>query len=160
MDAEHMDFPDDAFDIVCGSGVLHHLDLPVAYAEIARVLRPSGLAAFWEPLGYNPALRLWRRLTPGCRTSDEHPLRFADMALARTYFAGVRPSYWCLTTLLAIPFQRTPVFSRLVGSLALLDALLFRLPPLRPLAWMAILVLRAPRSRPVTPSGSMPGRAR
>src|SRR6185295_11384877 len=36
MDAEQLGFEDGAFDLVCGSSILHHLDLERAYAEIAR----------------------------------------------------------------------------------------------------------------------------
>lgn len=44
-DAENLAFPDDCFDIVYSWGVLHHSpDTPAAFAEIRRVLRPSGVA--------------------------------------------------------------------------------------------------------------------
>lgn len=41
--ADRLPFADDAFDVVVGRSVLHHLpDLPAVYREIRRVLRPSG----------------------------------------------------------------------------------------------------------------------
>src|ERR1043166_3434922 len=44
-DAEHLDFPDNSFDLVYSHGVLHHTpDTPAAIAEIHRVLRPGGKA--------------------------------------------------------------------------------------------------------------------
>jgi len=44
-DAESLPFPDDTFDCVYSNGVLHHTpDLPLAVAEIYRVLRPGGRA--------------------------------------------------------------------------------------------------------------------
>jgi len=44
-DAEHLDFPDDSFDIVYSWGVLHHTpDTSAAVAEVHRVLRPGGTA--------------------------------------------------------------------------------------------------------------------
>lgn len=33
LDAEYLDFPDDAFDLVCGLGAIHHLDLESALSE-------------------------------------------------------------------------------------------------------------------------------
>src|SRR3546814_11483257 len=51
MNAEAMTFPDDSFDLVFGSGIIHHLDIDRAFGEIARVLRPGGRAVFIEPLG-------------------------------------------------------------------------------------------------------------
>jgi ubiquinone/menaquinone biosynthesis C-methylase UbiE len=44
MDAEKLDFSDDAFDAVYSFGVLHHTPFPGrAFAEIRRVLRPRGV---------------------------------------------------------------------------------------------------------------------
>ena len=37
MDAERLAFATGSFDRVCGSGIRHHLDLPRAVAELARV---------------------------------------------------------------------------------------------------------------------------
>ena len=46
-DAEHLPFPDDAFDLVLGHAVLHHLpDLDQAFDEFQRVLRPGGSLFF------------------------------------------------------------------------------------------------------------------
>ena len=64
MDAEHLEFDDGSFDLVFGSGILHHLDLNRAYAEISRVLNGNGTACFIEPLGHNPIINLFRRFTP------------------------------------------------------------------------------------------------
>ena len=42
-DAEALPFPDDSFDLVVGHAVVHHLpDLPAAFAEARRVLKPGG----------------------------------------------------------------------------------------------------------------------
>lgn len=44
-DAEHLDFPDDTFDLVYSWGVLHHSpDTPRAVNEVFRVLKPGGVA--------------------------------------------------------------------------------------------------------------------
>src|SRR5205823_11824247 len=46
-EAAELPFPDDSFDLVFGHAVLHHLpDLPGAFAEFRRVLRPGGRLAF------------------------------------------------------------------------------------------------------------------
>ena len=43
MAAEHLDFPEAAFDTVCISNSLHHLsNLPRVLAEMKRVLKPDG----------------------------------------------------------------------------------------------------------------------
>src|SRR5713226_5131662 len=38
MDAENLEFQNESFDLVCGGGILHHLDLGHAVPEIQRVL--------------------------------------------------------------------------------------------------------------------------
>lgn len=68
------DFADGSFDLIVGSGILHHLDLELAAPEIRRVLRPGGSAMFIEPLGDNPLAKIFRLLTPKARTADERPL--------------------------------------------------------------------------------------
>jgi ubiquinone/menaquinone biosynthesis C-methylase UbiE len=94
MNAENLQFADQSFDVICGSGILHHLDLAKAYSEIRRVLRRGGQAFFFEPLGHNIVINLYRRLTPRLRTPDEHPLLKSDIDLARHYFESVDAEYY------------------------------------------------------------------
>jgi SAM-dependent methyltransferase len=45
--AEELPFADESFDLVLGHAILHHIpDLPRAFAEMRRVLRPGGLVLF------------------------------------------------------------------------------------------------------------------
>jgi SAM-dependent methyltransferase len=146
MDAEQLDFTDDSFDMVCGSGILHHLDLTRAYAEIARVLAPEGTAIFEEPLGHNPAINAYRKRTPALRTVDEHPLLMSDLALAERFFSEVEARFFSLSSLAAIPLRNLPGFEGLVRRLDDLDRWLFRRTPvLRRYAWMVGLEMRGPR---------------
>jgi SAM-dependent methyltransferase len=57
-EAARLPFPDGSFDLVFGHAVLHHLpDLPGAFAEFRRVLRPGGTVAFCgEPSRYGDRL--------------------------------------------------------------------------------------------------------
>ncbi len=146
MNAEQLDFDDDSFDIVCGNGVIHHLDLDRAYGEVARVLRPGGTALFAEPLGHNALINLYRRLTPEQRTDDEHPLRRPDVQLADAYFGRVEAWYFHLFVLLAVPLARSPLFDPARRALDRIDSELFRLlPPARRQAWQVVLRLTLPR---------------
>lgn len=45
-------------DVICGFYALHHLDLPIARREITRILKPGGLAFFYEPNILNPLVFL------------------------------------------------------------------------------------------------------
>ena len=45
MDASRMAFPDESFDLVCSWSAFEHIDMPrAALTEVARVLRPGGVA--------------------------------------------------------------------------------------------------------------------
>lgn len=80
-DAHHLPFEREFFDLVVGRAILHHLELRTAYLELARVLKPGGLALFVEPLRGNPLSKLVRLLTPKARTRDELPLDYRDIRL-------------------------------------------------------------------------------
>jgi SAM-dependent methyltransferase len=145
MDAERLAFDDNTFDLICGRAILHHLDLERSFREIARTLKPGGAGVFYEPLGHNPAIRLYRHLTPAIRTPDEHPLLMRDFRLARRYFERVQMRPFCLLSLLAVPFRARSWFPRLVGWLDAADQALFRLPLMGRFAWTSVVVLENPR---------------
>ena len=86
MDAENLKFNDNSFDLVYGSGILHHLSIEKAIIEIKRVLKKDGKAVFYEPLGHNIFINIFRYFTPKLRTKDEHPLLMEDLKLIKNYF--------------------------------------------------------------------------
>lgn len=146
MDAESLEFPAGSFDLICSAAILHHLDLRKAYAEIARTLTPDGHAIFMEPLAYNPAINLYRRLTPSLRTPDEHPLRLEDLELANEYFDGVEVRYFSLATLFALPFRGSGRFMRILLALEKVDRWLFEaMPWTRKYAWQVVVVFSRPK---------------
>ena len=146
MNAEDMTYPDDMFDTIYGSGILHHLDLDKSYKSIADKLKPSGKAVFIEPLGHNPLINGFRNKTPDIRTEDEHPLLMDDFKLATTYFKKIDVKYYYLSTL-AVPlvFGRKPPKS-LVSFFDGVDRLVFSLLPfMRKYAWQVLVVFSQPR---------------
>ena len=60
--AYSMSFPDNSFDRVIGSSVLHHLDIRKALGEIRRVLKPGGMAYFTEPNMMNPQIAVQKNI--------------------------------------------------------------------------------------------------
>ncbi|HTU78115.1 MAG TPA: class I SAM-dependent methyltransferase [Solirubrobacteraceae bacterium] len=87
-DAHDTGLPDDSFDLIVGTAILHHLDVRLALAELRRILAPGGRAVFLEPLAHNPILRLGRTLTPNARTDDEHPFTVHDWEMCAEAFPG------------------------------------------------------------------------
>ena len=144
MNAEALKFPNEYFDIVCGSSILHHLNLDGACRELVRVLKPEGRAVFREPLGHNPLINLYRKLTPKIRTEDEHPLLVHDLETLSGYFNEVHIHYYTLCTLIAVPFRALPGFKGLLAFLEWFDNFLLRLPFIKSLAWQVVIQLEQP----------------
>ncbi len=138
--AERIGLEDRSFDFVIGSSILHHLDLDVALPGIERTLAPGGKALFYEPLGRNPAINLYRRLTPSERSADEHPLVADDLAAMRRMFHQVVLEYYHLTSLASLPLLRTRGFAPVHRRLERADQWLFeRVPAARSFAWVVLI---------------------
>jgi len=57
MNAEVLDFQSDSFDLVMGAAILHHLISPEKVIEgCARILKPGGVAVFYEPFELGNAM--------------------------------------------------------------------------------------------------------
>ncbi|MCC6720754.1 MAG: class I SAM-dependent methyltransferase [Bacteroidia bacterium] len=61
-DAMKLEYPDNTFDVVFGSSVLHHLDMEKTCKEIYRVLKPEGRIAFAEPNMINPQIAIQKNV--------------------------------------------------------------------------------------------------
>lgn len=148
MNAEALEFPDSSFDAVIGAGILHHLDLSAAVPEVARVLRPDGVGVFLEPLGLNPVLNLYRRVTPGERTPDEHPLVRADLRHLERWFEQVDLQFFHLTSLGALAFIASDRFDGALAALEQVDRRLLRRSRLaQDLSWFVTIEVRGPKVR-------------
>jgi len=144
MNAEAMTFEQDSFDLVYGSGILHHLDMDRAVSEVMRVLRPGGRAVFIEPMGYNPLINAYRRATPQMRTDDEHPLLRGDLDLIESRALEFTAGFHGLTSIAAAPLIHTAAGKQLASVTRQLDRVLFRLPKVGMLAWMVVMEMTAP----------------
>src|SRR5439155_25985514 len=98
--------------VVCEAGVLHHLALEPAVAEMARVVKREGQVICYEAVGHNPLFQLYRRLTPALRTryETEHILRMKDLRMMRRYFDRIEIRFFHLAVLLAVPWRKLPGF--------------------------------------------------
>ena len=149
-DAEKLEFEDGYFDLIICSGVLHHLDIKIAYPELARVLKADGKIICDEPLAYNPVFQIYRRLTPHLRTKweMEHILKKKEIKLTEKYFSKTETKFFHLTTLLAVPFRNIPtIFNPLLDFLGFIDYILLKLPFIKWWAWQIVFILSEPKKQ-------------
>ncbi len=143
MDANHMTFPNQKFDFIFGNGVIHHLELPHSLHEARRVLKDGGRFVFTEPLGTNPLINTYRRLTPNDRSPDETPLTGRHLRQLREVFGDVRLQYFGLFTLAGIALRRWPrVQQRVIALGEVADRAVFSIPGAWRLAWMVVIDAR------------------
>ena len=137
---ENLSLENDSFELIYGSGVLHHLKLDLAVKEIARVLKKNGKIIFVEPLGTNPIINFYRWMTPKARSHDEHPFKDKDFAFMKNHFKDLKIKYYGFLTLVFYPFYSSKASSKFFNLLCNLDQVLFKFRFLRKFAWSALIV--------------------
>ena len=144
--AEDVDLPESSIDLVCCTGVLHHLDIEKAIPSWKRVLTDEGKVVMMEPLAMNPLIFLFRLATPSMRTDDEHPLVPGDFRYFKKHFKSVKFNAYVLTSLFSLVFIFSPeLMKKVCASLEKLDdALLKVFPFLAHLAWTSTIELSDP----------------
>ena len=145
MAAEELTYPSDTFDLVVGSAILHHLDLEISAKEIWRVLKPGGKGYFMEPLGHNPALNLYRKLTPHLRSPDEQPLLWHHMNIYHRQFSKFVHEEFYLVSFLSLFWyflNRDKFVQRTRDLLLPLDHMVLSLiPGMRKYCWYSLMIL-------------------
>lgn len=96
---ENIHFPDEYFDYVYGSSILHHADPVLTIRQTARVLKKDGKASFIEPLKHNPLINIYRKIAEDVRTPTETAFGIKDLQFVREYFSQVDFECCWLTTL-------------------------------------------------------------
>lgn len=146
MNAESMTFPANEFDMIYGTGILHHLDLIKSYPSIANALKKTGTAIFIEPLGHNFLINRFRKKTPDLRTENEHPLLICNFEEAKRYFNKVEVHYFYLTTLVLPILLKFKAPKNIVDFFDWVDRVIFRAcPSLKKYSWQALIILSDPK---------------
>lgn len=164
--AEDMQLPQaEKFDIVYAGNLLHHVDIEKTITSIKPHLAEGGMFISWDPIAYNPAINVYRKMATSVRTSDEHPLTRRDIKLFRKHFKNVETRYFWLTSLLifvimALVQRRNPNKERfwkavvqegekwrwLYIPLETLDKVILTIvPPLRLLCWNVVVCANSPK---------------
>lgn len=156
---ESLNVPENHFDFVYIANTIHHVhDRSQLFAQIRRALKPGGSFFSYDPLAYNPAINIYRRIATKVRTPDERPLTQADWRLARRYFEHVgHREFWIATLMLFAKYYvldrvhpnedrywkriltEKPESLRWWKPLLYLDAVLSRVPGVQLLAWNTVL---------------------
>ena len=148
MDCAHTEFPDASFDVVHGSGILHHVGPDAGLREVRRLLAPGGVAIFLEPLQsgevterlkavLSTLLPSWFEVKPV--TSGEENLRLRDIEVAGRAWRE------CAVFPCRLTFRARKLFlpMRLWNRSARLDHwILSHWPAARCLAGAAVIVVR------------------
>jgi SAM-dependent methyltransferase len=164
VEGDRLPAADGEFDRVYGSGVLHHVPHDTAVPELARVMKPSGVGCFLEPLPYNPLINVYRKIASAVRTPDEQPLSMEDIQRLGRCFDGVEHREFWLSTL-AVFFKfllwdranpnKERYWKKIYTDAASLeglvrplrkldDALLERFPALGRMCWTTVITLSKP----------------
>ncbi len=139
---EKTQFENNSFDIVYGTGILHHLEFNKCLDEIFRILKSNGSFIFIEPLGTNPFINLYRKLTPNSRSKDEHPLVNKDFEYIKNKFVNINIKYYGFLTLIFSPFYKFPSDSKFFKLLTRLDQILFKFKIFKMLAWSVLVTAK------------------
>jgi SAM-dependent methyltransferase len=157
--AESLNVPENHFDFVYIANTIHHVhDRARLFAQIRRALKPGGWFFSYDPLAYNPAINLYRRMATEVRTPDESPLTRADLQLAKKYFTNLEHrEFWIASLALFVKYylfdrvhpnadrywkrilKEKPERLRWWRPLLSLDRVLSRIPAIRLLAWNVVL---------------------
>lgn len=131
--AYHNALKDNSIDAIVAVSVLHHLDLPQAFREFRRILKPQGIAVFTEPNYLNPHIFLERSL-PCLRKRfgvSPHETAFVRWrlrdALQRAGFRNIRIAPFDFV----YPYLRSPA---MVATLVFLERALEKTPLIREIA--------------------------
>lgn len=156
---EELPVADETYDFVYVANTIHHINnRKRLFAEIQRVLKPGGRFFSIDPIAYNPAINIYRRMAHLVRTADERPLRRSDVSLAKDYFRDVRCRMFWITALVLFVkyyvvdrihpnadrywkriFQETNSSLWWWRPLPALDRVLTRIPGLRWLSWNLVM---------------------
>lgn len=146
MDIRHLSYPDNSFDVVTGEAALHHLiKYENCFENMYRVLKPGGVALFFENFEFDPLIRLMRPINWYFKGYvGEYSLKHADIDYARRVFDEVVISDHAVFYTYSRFFATPNAFNRRVArSLKKLDDIVLpRLPFLKRFYSLAYMQLK------------------
>ena len=84
---ETLEIDEGTYDFVYAANTVHHVtDRAGLFSQFHRALKAGGIFFTWDPIAYNPIIKVYRLLATKVRTEDEAPLTAKDVVLARRQF--------------------------------------------------------------------------
>ena len=145
-DCEATEFPDNAFDTIICCGMLHHLDLEIAFTELRRILKPGGKILCVEALANNPLIQWYRNTTPNMRTEWEaqHILKFSTLNFSKQWFTLGEVRFWHLASIPSALIPIAPIRNAVISAGDIIDSVLLRIPLVQRMAWQFTFELVGP----------------
>jgi ubiquinone/menaquinone biosynthesis C-methylase UbiE len=157
--AEDLEVAAESYDFVYIANTIHHVQKrDLLFQKMSRALKPGGMFFSYDPLAYNPAINVYRRMAADVRTPDESPLTKADLKLAKKHFRKVgHREFWISSLLLFVKYyakdrvhpNQDRYWKRILREsehglwwwkpLRAADTALSRLPAVRWLAWNMVM---------------------
>jgi len=152
----------ESFDIIYCANLVHHLpikSLPRFIEKVYSFLKKGGWFYSWDPLVYNPIIKIYRRVAKDVRSADETPLNFKVLKLFRKKFTKVyHKEFWLFTLTLFLKYyfinrydpnkirywkqiykEKPKEIGWWFGKLKKGDDILLKVPFLRRLAWNIVI---------------------
>ena len=155
----------DKFDVIYAGNLFHHADVNAVLDRILPLLDRDGTLVCWDPLVYNPLIRIYRLMATKVHTRDEHPLTRKDVRDIRARFHRSETRFYWLASLMIfvimafqlknpnkIRYWKAVVhdarkWGRLYGMLEKIDRVLLKiLPASKWLFWNVVVVAERPKS--------------
>ena len=117
MDVCNLTFNDNTFDVVTGENVVHHIiKYNGALENLYRVLKPGGVAIFWEPFKFNPMINIMRAINVRIRNHEgEAFLGKSDLEKIELLFDEVIVTQRSVVYVLSRFFYKPTPFNRMVN---------------------------------------------
>ena len=136
--AYDLEFPDNSFDSIIGSSVLHHLDTDKALAEFFRVLKPAGTLYFTEPNMINPIVYWGMHTSLGAKIIEKSP---DEMAFERWQFQKQLSAFnFCDIKIMPFDFMFPPTPFFLIAPVKVLGDFLEKIPLIKEIAGCLYIV--------------------
>jgi ubiquinone/menaquinone biosynthesis C-methylase UbiE len=144
MDAEHLDYEDDYFDLILVYGSLSYLNLEQTFKELKRVLKTSGKVIIVDSLGHNPVFNFNRRKNVKNYAPEDlnllKTIRKSDIKLAKHYFSRLDVKFFNLFSVIGYIVSEKFGININVYLLDNLDRFFLNFPFIKWLAFKVVIV--------------------